>query len=175
MIKTPRLIIAPLTKSDCADIHYKNSFSEVAAFNTIGIPKNLKVTEDFLQPLFQPQQVENGQQLGWSIRLLKDNTFIGELGMRVSTPKFNKGEIHYSLIPEFWNAGFASEAVQAILEYGFNTLNLHRIEAGVATQNKNSIKLLEKVGMTREGMHRKILPIRGEWTDNFSYAILKED
>jgi|GEM_PF-4095237 hypothetical protein len=47
MIKTPRLIIAPLTKSDCAGIHYKNSFSEVAAFNTIGIPKNLKVTEDF--------------------------------------------------------------------------------------------------------------------------------
>jgi len=52
---------------------------------------------------------------------------------------------------------------------------LHRIEAGVATQNLNSIKLLEKVGMTREGMYRKILPIRGEWVDNYSYAILEED
>jgi RimJ/RimL family protein N-acetyltransferase len=175
MIKTPRLIIAPLTKSDCADIHYKNSFSEVAAFNTIEIPKNLKVTEDFLQPLFKPQQVENGQQLGWSIRLLKENTFIGELGMRVSSPKYNKGEIHYSLIPAFWNKGYATEAVQAILKHGFETLNLHRIEAGVATQNLKSIKLLEKVGMTREGMHRKILPIRGQWIDNFSYAILVED
>lgn len=172
MIKKPRLIIAPLTKSDCADIHYKNSFSEVAAFNTIGIPKNLKVTEDFLQPLFKPQQVE---QLGWSIRLLKDNTFIGELGKRVSTPKFNKGEIHYSLIPEFCNKGYATDAVQAILKHGFETLNLHRIEAGVTSQNLKSIKLLEKVGMTREGMHRKILLIRGQWIDNFSYAILVED
>jgi len=45
----------------------------------------------------------------------------------------------------------------------------------VATQNLNSIKLLEKVGMTREGMHRKILPIRGGWIDNYSYAILEED
>ena len=175
MIKTPRLIIAPLTKSDCAGIHYKNSFSEVAAFNTIGIPKKLKATEYFLQPLFKPQQVENGQQLGWSIRLLKDNTFIGELGKRVSTPKFNKGEIHYSLIPEFCNKGYATDAVQAILKHGFETLNLHRIEAGVTSQNLKSIKLLEKVGMTREGMHRKILLIRGQWIDNFSYAILVED
>ena len=175
MIKTQRLFIAPLTEFDCNDVHYKNSFPEVAAFNTIGIPKNLKVTEDFLQPLFKPQQVENGQQLGWSIRLLKDNTFIGELGKRVSTPKFNKGEIHYSLIPEFCNKGYATDAVQAILKHGFETLNLHRIEAGVTSQNLKSIKLLEKVGMTREGMHRKILLIRGQWIDNFSYAILVED
>ena len=175
MIKTQRLFIAPLTEFDCNDVHYKNSFPEVAAFNTIGIPKNLKVTEDFLQPLFKPQQVENGQQLGWSIRLLKDNTFIGELGKRVSTPKFNKGEIHYSLIPEFCNKGYATEADQAILKHGFETLTLHRIEAGVTSQNLKSIKLLEKVGMTREGIHRKILLIRGQWIDNFSYAILVED
>lgn len=95
--------------------------------------------------------------------------------MRVSSPKYNKGEIHYSLIPAFWNKDYATEAVQAILKHGFETLNLHRIEAGVATQNLKSIKLLEKVGMTREGMHRKILPIRGQWIDNFSYAILVED
>ena len=39
----------------------------------------------------------------------------------------------------------------------------------------NYIKLLEKIGMTREGMHRKVLPIRGEWVDHYSYAILEED
>ena len=156
MLHSPRLFIAPLIKADCKDIHYKNCFPEVAEFNTIGIPKSIEVTEKFLQPLFEPQQVEQGQQLGWSIRLKKNNTFIGELGMRLTTPKYNKGEIHYSLIPTFWNKGYATEA-------------------GVATQNLNSIKLLEKVGMTQEGMHRKILPIRGGWVDNYSYAILEED
>ena len=175
MIHTPRLLIAPLTKADCKDIHYKNCFPEVAEFNTIGIPENFEATETFLQPLFEPQRAEQVQQMGWAIRLKADNTFIGELGMRLSIPKYNKGEIHYSLIPEFWNKGFATEAVLAILKHGFETLNLHRIEAGVATQNLNSIKLLEKVGMTREGMHRKILPIRGGWIDNYSYAILEED
>ena len=175
MLHTPRLLIAPLTKADWKDIHYKNCFPEVAEFNTIGIPKSIEVTEKFLQPLFEPQQVEQGQQLGWSIRLKENNTFIGELGMRLTIPKYNKGEIHYSLIPTFWNKGYATEAVLAILKHGFETLNLHRIEAGVATQNLNSIKLLEKVGMTQEGMHRKILPIRGEWVDNYSYGILEED
>ena len=95
--------------------------------------------------------------------------------MWLTTAKYNKGEIHYSLIPRFWNKGYATEAVLAILKYSFETLNLHRIEAGLATQNLNSIKLLEKVGMTQEGMHRKILPIRGGWVDNYSYAILEED
>jgi ribosomal-protein-alanine N-acetyltransferase len=143
MLHTPRLLIAPLTKADCKDIHYKNCFPEVAAFNTIGIPKSIEVTEKFLQPLFEPQQVEQGQQLGWSIRLKENNTFMGELGMRLTTPKYNKGEIHYSLIPTFWNKGYATEAVLAILKHGFETLNLHRIEAGVATQNLNSNKKIK--------------------------------
>jgi ribosomal-protein-alanine N-acetyltransferase len=143
MLHTPRLLIAPLTKADCKDIHYKNCFPEVAEFNTIGIPKSIEVTEKFLQPLFEPQQVEQGQQLGWSIRLKENNTFIGELGMRLTTPKYNKGEIHYSLIPTFWNKGYATEAVLAILKHGFETLNLHRIEAGVATQNLNSNKKIK--------------------------------
>tara|TARA_B110000037_G_C16631658_1_gene306687 strand:- start:62 stop:388 length:327 start_codon:yes stop_codon:yes gene_type:complete len=108
MLHTPRLLIAPLTKSDCKDIHYKNCSPEVAEFTTIGVPKNIEVTETFLQTLFEPQQEEQVQQLGWFIRLKENNTFIGELGMRLTTVKYSKGEIHYSLIPKFWNKGYAT-------------------------------------------------------------------
>ncbi len=174
MIKSIRLNIVPLKASDCEDIHYKNSFPEVAEFNTIGIPKDIKITQRFLQPLFEPQNPEKEQLLGWSIRLKNNDTFIGELGMRVSSPKYNKAEIHYSLLPKYWNKGYASEAVETLIQYGFTVLNLHRIEAGVAIKNERSIKLLEKVGMAREGHHKKILPINGQWIDNYSYAILKE-
>jgi len=54
-------------------------------------------------------------------------------------------------------------------------LQLHRIEAGCSVDNIASSKVLEKVGMTREGMKRKKLPIRGEWKDNYFYAILEDD
>ena len=63
----------------------------------------------------------------------------------------------------------------AILNFSFVDLNLHRITAGVATENEASIRLLERIGMTKEGKHRKILPIRGEWWDNYHYAILEEE
>jgi RimJ/RimL family protein N-acetyltransferase len=95
--------------------------------------------------------------------------------VQTSTPKYNKAEIYYSLIPHYWKKGFALEAVKALLNYGFKTLKLHRIEAGVATENVNSLRLLEKTGMKREGMHRKILPVGGKWIDNYSYAILEDD
>ncbi len=61
------------------------------------------------------------------------------------------------------------------MNFGFNDLKLHRIEAGCAVENIASSKVLEKVGMTKEGIKRKILPIRGEWKDNYFYAILEED
>ncbi len=52
---------------------------------------------------------------------------------------------------------------------------LHKVEAGVAIGNIKSIRVLEKTGMTREGLRRKILPIRGEWVDNYHYAIVESD
>jgi [ribosomal protein S5]-alanine N-acetyltransferase len=54
-------------------------------------------------------------------------------------------------------------------------LKLHRIEAGCAVENVASVSVLEKVGMTREGMKRKKLPIRGEWKDNYFFGMLEED
>jgi RimJ/RimL family protein N-acetyltransferase len=54
-------------------------------------------------------------------------------------------------------------------------MHLHKVEAGVQTENVRSIKVLEKAGMTKEGLRRKILPIRGEWKDNYHCAILEDD
>ena len=83
--------------------------------------------------------------------------------------------MHYSLLPDYWGQGYATEAVRGLIGYAFEELGLHRLEAGVATGNLASIRVLEKAGMTREGLKRKILPIRGTWVDNFHYAILDED
>jgi len=71
MIKTPRLYLTRLTKKDLENILRKNCYSEVAKFNTIGIPKHLEETKQFLQPLFEPQNPKKGVQLCWSIRLKK--------------------------------------------------------------------------------------------------------
>jgi len=79
------------------------------------------------------------------------------------------------LLPEHWNNGYATEVSKTLIHYGFENFHLHKVEAGVATGNIRSIRVLEKSGMTREGLRRKILPIRGEWIDNYHYAIVEDD
>ena len=175
LLETDRLRIAPLTWKDVKNIHEKNSIPEVEEFNTIGIPESLVVTRDLLAPTIEEMEREDPKKYGWTIRDGENFTFMGELGLSLSTPRFKRGEIHYSLLPQYWGKGFATEAVMALISFGFDSLGLHRIEAGVATGNTKSIQLLERVGMVQEGMHRKILPIRGQWVDNYSYAILDED
>ena len=71
--------------------------------------------------------------------------------------------------------GYATEALKEILRFGFDQLNLHRIEAGCAVENVASIKVLEKAGMQREGRKRQVLPLKSGWSDNFEYAILAAD
>ena len=95
--------------------------------------------------------------------------------MFLTADKYKMGEIYYKIIPKHWGKGYATEIAKALINYGFNDLKLHRIEAGAAVQNLKSLRVLEKIGMTKEGIRRKILPIRGEWVDGHQYAIIEDD
>jgi ribosomal-protein-alanine N-acetyltransferase len=89
--------------------------------------------------------------------------------------KYKNRKIWYKLHSIFWNNGYATESLKAVINFGFETLNLHRIEAGCAVDNISSIKVLEKSGMIREGRGRQILPLKTGWSDNFEYSILETD
>ena len=95
--------------------------------------------------------------------------------MHLSADKFKLGEIYYKLHPSYWGKGYATEIAKSLVKFGFEKMHLHKVEAGVQTENIQSIRVLEKAGMTREGLRRKILPIRGEWKDNYHYAIVEDD
>ena len=174
-LESDRLALKPMTKEHILLIHQKNCYPEVAAFNTIGIPKTIERTEALLQPIFADQQNQKRTRYAWTVFNKETDTFVGEIGMILAAEKFKSGEIYYGLLPEQWGKGYASEAAKRVLRFGFQELQLHRIEAGVACENHKSIRLLEKIGMKREGLRRKNLPIRGEWQDSYAYAILEEE
>lgn len=174
-LETHRLCHTEITSEDIKHIHNMNQHPAVAAFNTIGIPKTLSATQKLLQPILKDQQPKERSIYAWPIKLNSTDEFIGEIGMHLSSKKYSKAEIHYSLLPKFWGNGYATETVKKVISSGFETLQLHRITAGVATKNEASIKILEKVGMSREGHCRKMLPLSSGWADNFEYAILEED
>lgn len=174
-ILTKRLILQEITWEDLEDIHWLHSFPEVDEFNTLGIPESLQTTKEVMQSTIIDQEAEKRREIQWSIRLDESRTFIGLAGMRISEERFQMAEIFYKLAPAFWKQGYGTEVARALIDFGFDTLKLHRIEAGTATENKKSIRILEKIGMQREGIRRKILPIRGQWYDNYQYAILEDD
>ena len=170
-----RLKLQEITESDIEQIHELNSHPEVDEFNTLGIPENMEVTEKNVRSIIEEQKAESRKSYDWKIIRKDSGEFIGMAGITLSANRFKLGEIYYDLLPSQWGQGFATEVARALINAGFNELHLHKVEAGVATENIRSIRVLEKSGMTREGLRRKILPIRGEWKDNYHYAIVEDD
>jgi ribosomal-protein-alanine N-acetyltransferase len=101
------------------------------------------------------------------IKLVQTNQFIGLIALNLGKPNFKIAEVWYKLHTAYWRQGYTKEALATLLKFAFLDLKLHRIEAGCAVGNIASIKVLENAGMTREGRKRKVLPIRGEWIDNY--------
>ena len=174
-VRTNRLILQEISWDNLEKIHQLHSIPEVDEFNTLGIPKDLNETRNNIRPDIKNQKKTPRSRFCWKAVLLETNKIIGIAGMTLSNDRFKIGEFYYKLFPEFWEKGLATEMAKALIKFGFEKCHLHRIEAGVATENKASIRVLEKAGMTREGIRRKILPIRGEWKDNYHYAVLEDD
>jgi ribosomal-protein-alanine N-acetyltransferase len=81
----------------------------------------------------------------------------------------------YWLGAPYTGRGLAHDALQALIPFAFDVLRLHRIEAAVMPLNTPSLRVLERLGFTREGIARRYLKIAGDWQDHFNYALLAED
>lgn len=117
--------------------------------------------------------VDTWFQLG--IYLLAGRRLIGDLGIHFLPPENQQTEIGFTVSPAFQRRGYAVEAVQALIEYLFQTLHKRRIVASVDPRNTASIALLEKLAFRKEAHFRESLYIDGEWVDDVIYAILNEE
>jgi RimJ/RimL family protein N-acetyltransferase len=174
-IITERLVLNEITWDDLKDIHGLHSIPEVDEYNTLGIPGNHEETRELIRKDVEAKMAVPQRSYTWRIMIKHSRDFIGLAGMILSNDKFKLGEIYYKLLPEYWGKGYATEVARKLIVVGFDTFHLHKVEAGVACENERSIHVLENAGMTREGLRRKILPIRGEWKDNYHYAIVEDD
>lgn len=173
--QTSRLTLRELSAEDLNNINQLHSFPEVDKYNTLGIPENIEVTSSLLQEWLSQQNTEQRSSYVLAIELKETEEFIGLIALTLGKPNFKIAELWYKVNPDFWRKGYTTEAVKQILRFSFSDLKLHRVEAGCAVENLASIRVLEKAGMIREGCKRKVLPIRGEWVDNYFYAILDID
>lgn len=100
---------------------------------------------------------------------------VGAVQLTIHSVEDRQGELGFSFNPEYGGRGLATEAVFAALGYGFNSLGLHRIFAGVDTRNTKSWRLMERIGMRREA-HFVHANLEGaDWIDDFIYAMLEHE
>ncbi|NDI34097.1 GNAT family N-acetyltransferase [Chengkuizengella sediminis] len=88
---------------------------------------------------------------------------------------FQSCHIGYQLSQQEINQGYITEAIKKVIEYAFNELQLHRIEANIMPRNKASLRAVEKLGFESEGLAKKYLKINGKWEDHIHMVILNEE
>ena len=174
-ISTERTRLRLIELSDLDSIHTLHSLPETDAFNALGIPENIEETKSIIEPWIAENRWNTIKNYTFAIENNLNNDFIGLFGLKLGSEKYKLGEVWYKVHSDYWNKGIATEVLAKMIDYGFNELNLHRIQAGCAVENIGSIKVLEKVGMIKEGRKRQILPLKSGWSDNFEYAILETD
>ncbi len=174
-IKTKRTKLRLIDLSDLVFIHALHSLPETDEYNTLGIPGNVEETKSIIEPWILENQRNEIRNYTFAIERIADKKFLGLLGLKLGLPKYSRGEVWYKIHPDFWRVGYATEALRGVIGFGFEPLKLHRIQAGCAVENTGSIRVLEKVGMIREGRGRQVLPLKSGWSDNFEYSILETD
>ncbi|MFZ1320878.1 MAG: GNAT family N-acetyltransferase [Ignavibacteria bacterium] len=101
-----------------------------------------------------------------------DKQMLGSCGFWRILKDHLRAEIGYELSKDFWGKGIMTEALQAIIEFGFFKMNLHTIEANIDPDNIGSVKILEKLGFVREGYFKDSYLFKGKFTDTASYSLI---
>lgn len=100
---------------------------------------------------------------------------IGNAGVRLTRRETREAEIGYELDPNVWGNGYATEAACALRDFGFRELRLHRLTARCLAENIASARVLEKLGLHREGCLREREFFKGRWWDELVYAQLERE
>ena len=168
-LRTARLVIRPLAPTDAPRIYELASAREVA-LNTMHIPHPYPpgAAEEWIA------SQEEKRAEGHYHFAIDDGALAGGIGLRVQRD-FDRAEIGYWIGVPYWGRGYATEAVAAVIRFGFEELNLNRIYAGYFSRNSASGRVMAKNGMTYEGTLRQHVKKWGEVVDIVYYGILREE
>jgi len=161
-------------EQDWESVHLYACDPEVVRYMPWG-PNTEDDTHNFIRRAIAYQRESPRRHFELAVVLKEGKLLIGGCGIRVSNPDLGEGNMGYCLNKDFWGRGYATEAANALLSFGFETLNLHRIYATCDPENGASVRVLEKIGMTLEGRLRENIRIRGIWRDSRVYAILDHE
>ncbi|WNB90906.1 GNAT family protein [Bacillus sp. NEB1478] len=173
VMETTRLILREVTAEDAKDMFPYLSDPEV--MKHMGL-EPYETEEEVLNEIEWYQSIyKEGTGIRWGITEKGSDKVIGSCGFLNRNKKHFRSEVGFELSKEYWGNGIAGEALAAVVKYGFQKLQLERIEALIEPANLPSQRLIEKQGFQREGLLRHYEFTCGKFDDLYMYSILKAD
>ncbi len=170
-LETERLLLRPFELSDAPRVR-ELAGDKAIADTTLNIPYPYEkgMAEEWIST--HQTKFETGKLVTFAIVLNETQELIGAIGLGINK-MFKRAELGYWIGKPFWNNGYCTEAAHTVIKHGFSELGLHKIVATHLTRNPASGKVMEKLGMTKEGVFKEHVIRWDKFEDLVSYGILK--
>lgn len=172
-INTDRLILRKITIDDVDDMNEYSKNQSVTKYLTWSPHPDKAHTFEYINYL--QMRYRTGDFYDWAIVWRDTGKMIGTCGFTRFDYPNDSAEIGYVLNPEYHGLGIVTEAVKAVIEFGFSNLALNRIEGRYIAENLASRRVMEKNGMIYEGIRREGMLIKGRYRDIGVCSILKSE
>jgi RimJ/RimL family protein N-acetyltransferase len=172
-IETDRLILRKMTLDDAEGFFEFASDPQVTQYLMWDTHATVEESRALLARVIG--MYESGQGLPLGVVHKADGKLIGACGIYIDDARHARAEIAYWLSRQYWGQGLTTEAVRAIIAFGFDTLTMNRIQALCFPENNASARVMEKAGMKYEGLLRQYRLIKGTYQDLEIFAILRQD
>jgi len=174
ILETENLVLREMTVEDLTFYHAHFNKPEIVMGTCIPGPADMiNAKAEFEKFILNPWRNETG--LRWGIMLRKEHRLSDTCGIYDWDHVNRRAEIGYDLDPPYWGRGIMTEAVKAMLCYGFLEMNLNRIQAIIDYANDRSIRLVERLGFKQEGVFRQRSFFNGEFRNDILFSLLRKD
>jgi RimJ/RimL family protein N-acetyltransferase len=170
-LRLVRLRLREWREEDWVQAHRYGSDPDVVRYLDWG-PNTEDETRAFIRGTLQTQAASPRTRYDLAVALAETEEVIGGCRIWIESAEHREASIGYSLARAHWGHGYATELARGLLRFGFECLGMHRIWAIVEPDNAASARVLEKLGMQREGRLRDHRYAKGRWRDSVLYAVL---
>ena len=175
LLETSRLILRSFRDEDLEPFLAYRSDPTISRYQGWELPYTRQMALDFIEEM---KRVEPGYRWHWyqfALELKSGRVMIGDCGFHLLEADRRQAEIGFTIARNYQGFGYGSEAVIRVLDYLFEEMELHRVQAACDPKNLNSVRLLEHVGLRREGHFIENYWSRDHWSDEYWYAILSRE
>jgi ribosomal-protein-alanine N-acetyltransferase len=172
-LRTDRLLLRPLVAGDAAAIFATYSDPVVVRYWSGAPWTDLARADDYVAGAMRDIADASAMRLG--VELAATGEWIGQVSLHHFDAQNRRCELGYALMRHHWGRGYIGEALQALLHFGFDSLDLNRVEADIDPRNDASRKAVERMGFVQEGLLRERWLVGGEVCDTALYGLLRRD